>query len=346
MLARTEQLELALDRLALLTAEAERHGSATGLAQAAHVRAHVEWLRGDAARAETEARFAVDVARRGGFLGAAPIFVAGLLDALVERDEARRGRRRARARRLVGPASGGYWFSALVLSRGRLRLAQRRWDDAAADFAEVQRANAADGISSPFYSVGAQLALALAGEGREEEARAALAAETEIARAWGTPSAIATALRVEGRLAGDTAGLPQLEQAVATLADSPMRLDYARALVDLGAALRRANQRSKGRDRLREALELARAGGALAIAARAHGELEASGERQRPLLASGVESLTPSELRVAELAAEGLSNRDVAQTLFLTVKTVESHLSNSYRKLDISSRSELPEALR
>jgi DNA-binding NarL/FixJ family response regulator len=122
-------------------------------------------------------------------------------------------------------------------------------------------------------------------------------------------------------------------------------LELARALTDLGAALRRANRRAEARVPLREGLDLARGEGALAIAGRAHDELEATGERLRPLLASGLESLTPSERRVAAMAAKGKSNRAIAQELFLTVKTIEAHLSSAYRKLDIGSRSELPEAL-
>jgi DNA-binding NarL/FixJ family response regulator len=114
-----------------------------------------------------------------------------------------------------------------------------------------------------------------------------------------------------------------------------------RALADLGATLRRLNRRAAAREPLHAALELARAGGALAIARRAHAELEAAGERLRPLLAGGVESLTPSERRVADLAAQGHSNREIAQALFLTVKTVESHLSSAYRKLDVRSRRDL-----
>ena len=76
---------------------------------------------------------------------------------------------------------------------------------------------------------------------------------------------------------------------------------------------------------------------------RAHDELEATGEKLRPLTAAGVESLTPSERRVAEMAAQGRRNRAIAQELYLTVKTIEAHLSSTYRKLDIASRSELPE---
>ena len=90
---------------------------------------------------------------------------------------------------------------------------------------------------------------------------------------------------------------------------------------------------------------MARRPGALAVARRAHEELEATGEKLRPLLAGGVESLTPSERRVAEMAAEGHPNREIAQSLFLSVKTVETHLSSAYRKLDIRSRRELTAAL-
>ena len=73
--------------------------------------------------------------------------------------------------------------------------------------------------------------------------------------------------------------------------------------------------------------------------------LLATGARPRRLVLSGLEALTPSERRVAEMAADGLSNRDIAQALFVTPKTVEVHLSNAYRKLDIHSRGELPNAL-
>jgi DNA-binding CsgD family transcriptional regulator len=75
-------------------------------------------------------------------------------------------------------------------------------------------------------------------------------------------------------------------------------------------------------------------------------ELVATGARPRRVMRTGVASLTPSELRVARMAAEGMENREIAQRLFLSVKTVETHLGHVYRKLGISSRKELPEALR
>jgi DNA-binding NarL/FixJ family response regulator len=113
----------------------------------------------------------------------------------------------------------------------------------------------------------------------------------------------------------------------------------------LGAALRRANRRAAARDHLREALELATVCGAAALAARAETELLATGARPRRIALSGVASLTPSERRVAEMAAEGPTNREIAQALFVTQRTVEVHLTSIYRKLAISSRSQLAAAL-
>jgi DNA-binding NarL/FixJ family response regulator len=119
----------------------------------------------------------------------------------------------------------------------------------------------------------------------------------------------------------------------------------ADALVELGAALRRMNRRAEAREPLREGLELARRCGAAGTARRAYDELTATGEKVRRWTPIGVESLTPSERRVAEMAANGMTNRQIAQSLFLTVKTIEAHLAATYDKLGIRSRQLLPEAL-
>jgi DNA-binding CsgD family transcriptional regulator len=71
-------------------------------------------------------------------------------------------------------------------------------------------------------------------------------------------------------------------------------------------------------------------------------ELLAAGARPRRTALSGIESLTPSELRVTQLAADGMTNREIAQALFVTEKTVETHLGHVFPKLDVSSRAELP----
>jgi DNA-binding NarL/FixJ family response regulator len=122
-------------------------------------------------------------------------------------------------------------------------------------------------------------------------------------------------------------------------------LEHARALTDLGAAVRRGGRRSEAREILDEGLHLAARCKAHALVRRARAELRAAGGRSSDPYGSGVEQLTASEQRVAELAAQGLSNPEIAQTLFVTRKTIETHLGSVYRKLDISGRGKLAHAL-
>jgi DNA-binding CsgD family transcriptional regulator len=139
--------------------------------------------------------------------------------------------------------------------------------------------------------------------------------------------------------------LTLMTEAVKVLDGSQALLERARAVVDLGAALRATGHRSEARDPLRRGLGLATECGATALVERAHEELVASGARPRRLVMRGVDALTAAERRVAELVADGLTNREVAQTLFLSEKTVEGHLGQVYRKLGIRTRSQLPRAL-
>jgi DNA-binding CsgD family transcriptional regulator len=166
-------------------------------------------------------------------------------------------------------------------------------------------------------------------------------AELAIARRWGDPRAIGASLRVLGLVEGGKAGIGLLREAVEVLAGSEARLEHARAPVDLGAALRRANQRTEARGRPREGVDLAQRLAAFGLADRANDEIAATGARPRKVLQTGLDALTASERRVAQLAAGGMSNKEIAQTLFVTIKTVEVHLSHAYRKLEISSRAQL-----
>ncbi len=122
---------------------------------------------------------------------------------------------------------------------------------------------------------------------------------------------------------------------------SPSALALAEALGALGAALRRAGRRSEAREPLREARELALRVGAKGLEARVHEELVIAGARPQRVAVAGVDGLTPSERRVAELAASGRRNREIAEELFVTLKTVEVHLGRAYGKLGINSRSQL-----
>jgi DNA-binding NarL/FixJ family response regulator len=144
---------------------------------------------------------------------------------------------------------------------------------------------------------------------------------------------------------GGKEGIALLREAVEVLEGSEAQLEYAHALIDLGAALRRANQRVEARQRLRQGVDLAGSMGAFGLAERANEEIAATGARPRKVLQTGLDALTASERRVSQLAAEGMSNKEIAQTLFVTIKTVEVHLSHAYRKLEISSRRQLDEAL-
>jgi DNA-binding CsgD family transcriptional regulator len=134
-------------------------------------------------------------------------------------------------------------------------------------------------------------------------------------------------------------------EAFEILEGSPARLELARAALELGAALRRHGKRSAARGPLRRAVELAEECGAAPIVRRAREELLSTGARPRRNALSGPESLTPQEQRVAAIAAEGLSNQEIAARLYLAPRTVESHLANAYTKLGISSRSQLSRAL-
>jgi DNA-binding CsgD family transcriptional regulator len=149
-------------------------------------------------------------------------------------------------------------------------------------------------------------------------------------------------LRTLGLISGD---LELLRQSAAVAATSGAELENAQSLYELGAATRRDGRRSEAREPLYAALEKAYRCGATVLAARAREELVATGARPRGAVRTGVDALTPSELRVSRMAAAGMTNPEIAQELFVTIRTVQVHLTNSYRKLDIASRKELRAAL-
>ena len=188
-------------------------------------------------------------------------------------------------------------------------------------------------------------ALSQAALGATAAARELAAEEVALARRWGASREIGMALRAAGLVEGGEAGIAVLNEAVSVLRQSPARLELARALGDLGAARRRTGARGAARDLLRESLDLAHELGGHAVAERAREELLAAGGRPRRDASHGRDALTPSELRVAELAAAGRTNRQIAQALFVTQRTVENHLTSAYAKLGITARPELATAL-
>jgi DNA-binding CsgD family transcriptional regulator len=175
---------------------------------------------------------------------------------------------------------------------------------------------------------------------RRGGARALAAEQLERARRFGVPGDIGAALRLAARIDPD-GRIDLLEEALTVLEDATWRLQLAGALCDLGEALRVARRRRDAVAPLERAAALAGELGALALRGRAYDALASLGAQPRKLMFSGVESLTASERRVAELAAAGRSNRDIAQELFVSPKTVENHLGRVYDKLSVSGRREL-----
>jgi DNA-binding CsgD family transcriptional regulator/tetratricopeptide (TPR) repeat protein len=228
--------------------------------------------------------------------------------------------------------------------RAQLRLAQLRPEEALADAAEAGRR--LDDVASPgALAWRSTIALAHLALGDPDAARELATEELEQARRFDTTRVVIRDLRILGLAERGAPGLTLLHNAVRTGDRYPPRLEYIQALVDLGGALRRSNQRMAAREPLRQALELSHRGGAKALEQRARAELTATGARPRREMLSGLASLTPSERRVGDLAARGLTTRQIAEMLFVTPKTVEFHLRHIYRKLDISSRRELTDMM-
>jgi ATP/maltotriose-dependent transcriptional regulator MalT len=271
--------------------------------------------------------------------------VAVLMDTLIERGNIEDAERVLTESGLADADSPLLLFSFLIGARARLRAAQGRTSEAVDELlalgARMEGAVLTPGLV-PWRS---QAALALGGE-NADEARRLAREELELARVFGAPRTLGVALRAAGLTGLANEGIRLLREAVTVLEDSPARLEHARAVVELGAALRRQGKRSEARGVLERGMDSAQACGATALAQRAREELRASGSRPRRLALSGVDALTGAERRVAGLAVQGLSNRQIAQALVVSLPTVETHLRHVFRKLDITSRKQLAEHLR
>ena len=295
------------------------------------------------AQADAEAALAAYAhAGRLSVLGA----TAMLVQALAERGETTAAEAALEAADAHGPPEeiGDAYTGTVVLNaRARLRLAQGDAPAALADLLEVERRQEAMREPNPAcMDWRSQAALSYAALDQADQARALAQEEVELARRFGAPRALGIALRTLG-VVGDE--LEHLTEAVDVLADSPARLEHARALADLGVALRHRRRVIEAREPLRHALDLALRCDAAPLAERARTELLIAGARPRRPQLSGLAALTTNERRVAGLAAEGRSNREIAQALHVSHKTVEKHLTAAYRKLGVGARKDLAGAL-
>ena len=270
---------------------------------------------------------------------------AALAWSLIERDQL------DDAQRAVA-IDDGQWRGQLdyevmiPIARGRIRLALNDAAGAVEQFELTRAASDLMGIRSTAIIADWRTwqAVALHGAGRHDDALRVADEALAMADKWGAPPARAHARWAAGIVQRD-AGIPLLREAIELVDTDPARLVRARVGLALGRALRRAGATTEARVHLAASAELAIGLGATWIASRAREELAAAGARPRRLALTGVDSLTPSELRVARMAARGRTNREIAQALFVTPKAVEYHLANAYRKLAIRGRAELAAAL-
>ena len=331
--------------LELMVPEVQRSGSARGFVAVYSSLALLKLRLGALPEADTAARVALQVLRESDFRPGLAFAATVLADVAIEAG----GLAEAEALLSLLPQQGwpaGVGTVLIPAARARLRLAQGRLSEALMDFQacaamfspEVWRTDIRD-VGYLHARAGATHALLRLGQ--RERARDFAEAELADVKVFGAPRALGIALRAAGLAHGGKKGLELLNHSVASLRSSPAVLERAHSLAELGAAMRRNGCRSAAREPLAEALDLAARCGARPLAARVREELKATGARPRREWRTGLEALSPRELRVVQLAAEGRTNREIAYQLYVTLKTIEGHLARAYAKLGIERRQQL-----
>ena len=324
-----------------------REGTLAGAVNAAATRALVSIGRGDVLGAEASARAALGISSNAaGLEMLLPLVVAPL----------------ARARlAIAGPAAGAAALEELPPHVRSLDILTRpQWLEARAIVA-VADGRAHDALIataacrdwelrwpadvSGWLTFRATEVRALLRLGQAARARAVGEEAVGRARRFGAGRQLGVALHAAALTMDGTQRLEGLQEAEVVLGKAGAALDRAECLIDLGRALGERGRTAVGRESLDRAIAVAHGLGAEAVAGRARDALVRLGGRPRRTAVAGVAALTPAERRVAELASTQRSNREIAEELFVTEKTVENHLTAVYRKLAISSRAQVASAI-
>jgi DNA-binding CsgD family transcriptional regulator len=326
--------------VALEGARREGHAARQGLIHGQ--RAAIALAQGSLKDAQVEAETGLRVVEERHFTLLQLLAVAIVVD--IERGALEAAAELSRRGDALGIAEDRPYVADYLIARGRLRIAQGHAEEGVADLMWCGQRLEALSLRWP-GDWRAFAAPALASLGDEESAARLAREQLAVAQRDGAPGALGLSLRSAAAAIGGEERLALLQEAVSVLEDSAARLELAHALADLGAELSHANRRREGRDAQRRAMKLADDCGAIALAERARAEFQAGPGRRARIELTGPPALTAAEWRVCRQAADGHTNREIAQALFVTEKTVERHLSAAYHKLGIRSRFQLSAAL-
>jgi DNA-binding CsgD family transcriptional regulator len=340
-----DAFETAAPALQAALVDARNKGSKLGSALAYSFRSVLEYRTGRLPEAESDARYAIEIAPSTRW-AARTYALAFLVDVLLDR-----GRTEEAASVLAEtgtPENAPPLLPYLVLrqNRGRLRITLGDVTAGEADMRAAAQGFASGSFGPCVWPWRSHHALELARQGEVAEALKLAGEEARLADAFGAPRARGVSLRTVGLIEGGERGIASLREAVRVLGDSPAVLEHARALIDLGALLRREGHRIDALACLREGVDLAHSCAATGLTETGRAEMVLAGARPRRDAGHGPDALTPGELRVARMAADGMPNREIAQALFVALRTVETHLTHVYQKLAIESRDGLAGALR
>lgn len=322
--------------------DARERGGLLAYAEASLVRSLVLLVRGHITDAAADAQVAWDGMRSRSHVQAHTA-LATLAHCMVERDELDQAAALFRQEWEEVPTRDAPAIDAYVYTtRGLLHLRRRDLDAARCDLDAAENAMRPYGAINPAASSWRSLAgIAAHLSGDEQRAHELFDEEIRLAELFDVPICLGIALRRKAVSQSPDQARNTLEEAVRILENTEATLELARSHGELGRVLRRSGERVLAREHLGIGLDLAYRCCAIGLEAEIRKELTAAGARPRRTAVTGIESLTPTELRVAQLAAGGLSNRELAEQIFVSSNTIAWHLHNVYRKLAIESREQL-----